>query len=111
MSGITACYCIVCTVSTINFHPIDYTTILFPIVYFIILLCCREIHLLSYSTRPLAASYYILLIVARNRRVNDQFDDWGAGRGCNIFVPVLGGNGTKIAPTEDIFDQPPGQMR
>ena len=35
----------------------------------------------------------------------------GAGRGCNKFVPVLGGNGTKIAPTGDIFDQPPGQMR
>ena len=33
------------------------------------------------------------------------------GRGCNIFFPVLGGNGTKIAPTGDIFDQPPGQMR
>ena len=27
------------------------------------------------------------------------------------IVPVLGGNGTKIAPTGDIFDQPPGQMR
>ena len=41
----------------------------------------------------------------------DKFNDWG-GRGCNIFVPVLGGgNGTKIAPTGDIFDQPPGQMR
>ena len=40
----------------------------------------------------------------------DKFNDWGA-RGCNIFVPVLGGNGTKIAPTGDIFDQPPGQMR
>ena len=35
----------------------------------------------------------------------------GAGRGCNTIVPVLGGNGTKIAPTGDIFDQPPGQMR
>ena len=34
----------------------------------------------------------------------------GEGWGCNIFVPVLGGNGTKIAPTENIFDQPPGQM-
>ena len=33
------------------------------------------------------------------------------GRGCNIFVPVLGGNGMKITPTGDIFDQPPGQMR
>ena len=31
------------------------------------------------------------------------------GRGYNIFVPVLGGNGTKIAHT--IFDQRPGQMR
>ena len=35
----------------------------------------------------------------------------GGGRGCNIFVPVLGGKGTKIALTGDIFDQPPGQMR
>ena len=35
----------------------------------------------------------------------------GGGRGCNKFVPVLGGNGTKIAPTGDIFDQPPGEMR
>ena len=35
----------------------------------------------------------------------------GRGRGCNKFVPVLGGNGTKIAPTGNIFDQSPGQMR
>ena len=32
------------------------------------------------------------------------------GRGCNNFVPVLGGDCTKIAPTGDIFDQPPGGM-
>ena len=31
-------------------------------------------------------------------------------RGCNSFVPVLRGNGTKIAPTGDIFDQPPRGM-
>ena len=30
------------------------------------------------------------------------------GRGCNNFVPVLIGNGTKIDPIGDIFDQPPG---
>ena len=29
---------------------------------------------------------------------------------CNIFVPVLIGDGTKIAPTEDILDQTPGGM-
>ena len=34
----------------------------------------------------------------------------GEGRECNKFVPVLVGNGTKISPTGDIFDQPPGQM-
>ena len=45
------------------------------------------------------------------RRSVDKFSDWGGGRGCNIFVPVLGGNSTKIAPTGDIFDQPPGQMQ
>ena len=32
------------------------------------------------------------------------------GRGCNEFVPVLRGNGTKIAPTGDICDQLPGEM-
>ena len=32
------------------------------------------------------------------------------GRGCNNFVPVLRGNGTKIFSTGDIFDQPPGGM-
>ena len=42
--------------------------------------------------------------------VEDEFNDW-EGRGCNIFVPVLGGNGTKIAPTGNTFDKPPGQMR
>ena len=35
----------------------------------------------------------------------------GGARALNNFVSVLGGNGTKIAPTGDIFDQPPGQMR
>ena len=32
------------------------------------------------------------------------------GRGCNKIVPVLRGNGTKIAPTGDICVQPPGEM-
>ena len=43
----------------------------------------------------------------------DPFNDLGGGGGggCNNFVSVLGGNGTKIVPTGDIFDQPPGQMR
>ena len=34
----------------------------------------------------------------------------GGGRGCHTFVPVLGGNGTKIAPLGDLFDQTPGEM-
>ena len=32
------------------------------------------------------------------------------GRGCNKLVPVLRGNGTKIAPTGDICVKPPGEM-
>ena len=35
---------------------------------------------------------------------------WG-GRGCHKFVPVLGGDDTKIAPPAGLFDQPPGEMR
>ena len=34
----------------------------------------------------------------------------GGGGGCNNFVPVLGGSGTKVTPTGEIFDQFPGQM-
>ena len=30
--------------------------------------------------------------------------------GCNKFVPVLRGDGTKIAPPGDLFDKPPGEM-
>ena len=35
----------------------------------------------------------------------------GLGEGSNDFVPVLGGNGTKIASIRDLFDQPSSQMR
>ena len=40
---------------------------------------------------------------------SDPFNDWGEAGNSN-FVPVLGGDGTKIAPTGDIFGQPPGGM-
>ena len=40
----------------------------------------------------------------------DKFNDWGV-RGYNKFVSVLRGNGTKITPTGDRFDQLPGRMR
>ena len=39
----------------------------------------------------------------------DPFNDWG-GAGSSNFVPALGGDDTKIAPTGDIFGQPPGGM-
>ena len=34
-----------------------------------------------------------------------SFNEWGGG--CLNFVPVLGGDGSKNAPTGDIFDPPP----
>ena len=42
-------------------------------------------------------------------RTRDPFNDWG-GAGSSNFVPALGGDDTKIAPTGDIFGQPPGGM-
>ena len=44
-------------------------------------------------------------IVATNTATRSTIEE---RRGCNNFVPVLRGNGTKIAPTGDIFDPPPG---
>ena len=48
----------------------------------------------------------IVLVVCR---ICESFNDWG-GRGCRKYVPFWGGDGTKIAPPGDIFDQPPGEM-
>ena len=39
----------------------------------------------------------------------ESFNDWGE-RGYKKYVPVLGGDGTKIATLGDLFDQPPGEM-
>ena len=60
--------------------------------------------------------------LARNMSVNESirkdgyglataesFNDW-RGRGCSKVVPVLGRDGTKIAPPGDLFDQPLGEM-
>ena len=47
--------------------------------------------------------------VLRAAELQESFNDWG-GRGCRKFVPVLKGDGPKIAPPGDIFDQPPGEM-
>ena len=41
--------------------------------------------------------------------VVESFNDRG-GRGFHNFVPIFGGDGTKIAPPGDLFDQPPGEM-
>ena len=39
----------------------------------------------------------------------EPFNDWG-GRGCHKFVPVLGGDCTKMASPGDLFDKPLGEM-
>ena len=39
----------------------------------------------------------------------ESFNDWGGGRGFHNFVSVLEGDGPKIAPPGDIFEQPPGE--
>ena len=48
--------------------------------------------------------------VSSTDKAEESLNDWGRGRGCHKFVPVLGGDGTKIAPPKDLFDQPPGEM-
>ena len=41
---------------------------------------------------------------------DESFIDWG-GRGCRKFVPVMGGDSTKIALLRGIVDQAPGKMK
>ena len=45
----------------------------------------------------------------KHRSHFEAFNDWEGG-GCRKFVPVLGGDGTKIASPGNIFDQPPREM-
>ena len=57
--------------------------------------------------------FYKQCLLCRLRHISpkcteDPFNDWGGGRGCNKFVSFGGGDGTKVAPTGDISDQPPG---
>ena len=40
---------------------------------------------------------------------DEWFNDWGGGE-CRRFVPIWIGDGTKMAPPGDIFDQLPGEM-
>ena len=56
------------------------------------------------------ASYLLNQLYNDIQYTHEPFNDWG-WRGCNNVFPVLLGNGTKTAPTVDIFGQPPGQMR
>ena len=66
------------------------------------------------STWTLRQEHYTKLHTAHHRvllRIIGATSSTNGGGGCNIFVPVLGGNGTKIAPTGVIFEQPPGQIR
>ena len=66
---------------------------------------------LSFGIHAENESFLFIEWLSHLQATFDQFNDWGGGRGYNIFVPVLGGNGTKVALTGDIFDQPLGQMR
>ena len=54
-------------------------------------------------SRPRAGSATTNMVIFSG---HDPFNGWG-GAGSNNFVPVLGGDGTKIALTGDIFGQPP----
>ena len=54
---------------------------------------------------------HVPLVVHKKKLRTESFNIWGGGRGCNKFFPVLGGDGTKIAPPGDLFDQPPGEMK
>ena len=55
-------------------------------------------------TRPLQPFALLVWLIFKSRSTI------GGGRGCHKLVPGLGGDGTKIAPSGDLFDQPPGGM-
>ena len=42
-------------------------------------------------------------------KFDESFKDWG-GRGCHKFVPVFGGDKSKIVSRGDLCDQPSGEM-
>ena len=68
-----------------------------------------SIHMLLVACIQRPLSLCVLSTSSLLLRTTDPFNDWG-GAGNSSFVPVSGGNDTKIAPTGDIFDQLPGGM-
>ena len=54
---------------------------------------------------------WMLPLIARRRRDSlKSRSTIGGGRECNKFVPVLGGDGTRMPPSGDLFDQSPREM-
>ena len=65
--------------------------------------CASAVRMCTVPVRGLGMG--CVLPTGRGVRTRTTF---GGGRGCNKFIPVLGGDSMKIAPTGDIFDQPSG---
>ena len=70
--------------------------------------CFQKVNFLK-RTSPKSIDHLSSNEVFADSPINESFNDWG-GRGCRKFVPVLKGNGPKIARPGDIFDQSPGEM-
>ena len=49
-----------------------------------------------------------MAFTAESPPAQESFNDWGGD--VTKFVPVLGGDGTKIAPLGDLFDQLPEEI-
>ena len=62
------------------------------------------------ETAPTAEDREITLCEERLLTLLSRSTIRGRGRGCNKCVPVLGGDGTKIARPGGLFDQSPGEM-
>ena len=66
----------------------------------------RLVQLINVLTAPDLSRFLFVCIPS----VTSRSTIGGGGGGGNNFVPVSGGEGTKIVPLGDLFEQPPSEM-
>ena len=70
----------------------------------------EEVNIPSVKGCEIEVAREVPVMVSRGEKGSATRSTIEGRRGCNNFVPVLGGDGTKTSPTGDIFDQPPGEI-
>ena len=84
--------------------------VLSPLLFNIFFAAVLNVVLQRFSEEPAILAELVHLKEPSTSMGPESRSTIGGGRGCNKLVPVLGGDGTRMAPPGDLFDQSPREM-